>query len=50
MILWVVLFFVNMFAFVANLLNGNAFFAALSALGVVFCLKKLIPVKEEKEE
>lgn len=45
--LWILLFFLNVYGFIMNLQNGSAFWAAVSAIGIVFCLRALIPTKKE---
>ena len=47
MLLWILLLFANIYGFIINIQNGSAFWAAVCAIGVVLCLKSLIPSKQE---
>jgi len=44
--LWTLLLFFNIWALIVNIQAGSAIWAGISALGIVFCLKNLIPVKQ----
>jgi len=45
--LWILLLALNVYGFIANLQHGSAFWAAISAVGIVLCLKAIIPTKKE---
>lgn len=44
--LWIFLLALNMYGFIINVMNGSAFWAAISAVGVVLCLRAIIPTKQ----
>jgi hypothetical protein len=45
--LWVILLGLNIYGFITNIQSGSAIWAAISAIGIVFCLRALIPLKTE---
>lgn len=46
MFLWILLLALNVYGFIVNLQNGSAVWAAISAVGIVLCLRALIPTKQ----
>lgn len=47
MAIWVILLALNIYGFIVNLQSGSAVWAAISAVGIVFCLRAIIPSKQE---
>lgn len=47
MVFWYIFLVVNLIAFVANLSAGSALWAGIDAVLVVWCLNKIIKVKED---